>query len=173
MAYREQSELEELLNFDERGEDSWGDKEKGHYFYPGLKRPPCNVKEILKEWKSSKEVSSKKSSTKNPQEPGASVGSACCNSKAVCVVCVVLVVILAAILGYIAGLLVGRDLSWGRADGGGGGMVVNCSAGMTGSAQVEGQLYDWGSSVAINGTSYDVFDIFSSKLKPKDICDYL
>ena len=141
--------------------------------YPGLKEPPCNVKEVWTEWKSSKEVGSKKSSTKNPHEPGASVGSACCNSKVVCVVCVVLVVILAAILGYITGLLVGGGLSWGRADGGVGGMVVNCSAGMTGSAQVEGQLYDWGNSVAINGTSYDVFDIFSSKLEAKDIHDYL
>lgn len=142
-----------LLKCDDQDPDDSG--RRGIHFYSGLNRPPYNATEAkadVEEWESSRGggVGSRKTSKSTK-----STGIACIRSRScacVLIMFIVVSIVIAGAVGCVVGLFVGDRL----------GRMVDIA-----------EPYDWGMKVVINGTSYNIPDVFSSKLNASDIRSYL
>lgn len=127
-------------------------------FNPGLTVPPCDSKAQLLE------PSGLAGSRKNNSFYFAA-SSRFARCKIGCgAVCAIVTVFLAAIVGCVVGLLIGESL--GRRSG------RECDVAKTPLLDTA-EGYNWGDKVVVRGTSYDVLDVFSSKLDINDIRDSL
>lgn len=132
--------------------------------------PPSKTstaKTMLKEWRLRRRVGSRKATNcRRNLDSTASTGITHTHRRsAELMICMIVSTVLAGILGCVVGLYIGESL--GQASGKGGeGQCNKINAPVA-------EPYDWGGKVVIDGTSYNVTEVFSSKLYSDDIYNFL